>query len=52
MRVITGALFGLATIWFLYPGFERGFADMRQRLEALFDRLVAQGRAKPLFSSN
>lgn len=48
MRVITGGLFGLATIWFLYPRFERGFAEMRQRLEILFARLAAQGRAKPL----
>lgn len=48
MRVITGALFGLAMIWFLYPRFETGFRVMRNRIETLFDRLVAQGRAKPL----
>lgn len=50
MRVITGTLFGLAVIWLLYPRFDAGFATMRTRLETLFDRLVAQGRAKPLTS--
>ena len=50
MRVITGSLFGLATIWFLYPRFEAGFGTIRTRIETLFDRLVAQGRAKPLAS--
>jgi uncharacterized membrane protein len=50
MRVITGTLFGLAVVWFLYPRFDAGFAAMRTRLETLFDRLVAQGRSKPLAS--
>ena len=50
MRVITGSLFGLAMIWFLYPRFETGFGTMRNRIETLFNRLVAQGRAKPLAS--
>jgi uncharacterized membrane protein len=48
MRVVTGTLFGFALIWLLYPRFEAGFNAIRQRLEALFDRLVAQGRALPL----
>jgi uncharacterized membrane protein len=48
MRVITGTLFGVAVIWLVYPRFESGFAAMRTRLETLFDRLAAQGRAKPL----
>ncbi len=48
MRVVTGSLFGLAMIWFLYPRFESGFGMMRARIETLFDRLVTQGRAKPL----
>jgi hypothetical protein len=48
MRVITGTLFGLAMIWLLYPRFETGFGMMRNRIEILFDRLVTQGRAKPL----
>jgi len=50
MRVITGTMFGLAMIWFLYPRFEAGFDTIRTRIETLFDRLVAQGRAKPLTS--
>ena len=50
VRVTTGGLFGLALIWFLYPKFDRGFAAMRTRIEALFERLVAQGRAQPLVS--
>ena len=48
LRVITGSLFGLALVWFLYPRFEAGFLATRARIETLFDRLVAQGRAKPL----
>jgi uncharacterized membrane protein len=48
MRVITGTLFGAAVIWLLYPRFDAGFAAMRTRLETLFDRLVTQGRARPL----
>jgi uncharacterized membrane protein len=48
MRVLTGSLFGFALIWALYPRFETGFAAIRLRLETLFERLVAQGRAKPL----
>ena len=48
MRVVTGSLFGLAMIWFLYPRFEAGFGTIRSRIETLFDRLVAQDRAKPL----
>ena len=50
IRVISGSLFGLAMIWFLYPRFEAGFDTIRTRIETLFDRLVAQGRAKPLTS--
>ena len=48
MRLITGSLFGVAVIWALYPRFETGFAAVRLRLETMFERLVAQGRAKPL----
>ena len=48
MRVLTGTLFGVAVIWLLYPRFETGFATMRMRLETLFEKLVAQGRARPL----
>ena len=48
MRVLTGSLFGIAVVWALYPRFETGFAAIRLRLETLFDKLVAQGRALPL----
>ena len=48
LRVITGALFGLAMIWVLYPRFEDGFTGIRVRLESLFERLVIQGRTRPL----
>jgi uncharacterized membrane protein len=51
MRVVTGSLFGFGLIWLLYPRFEAGFAGMRARLEALFERLVAQGRTYPLGSA-
>lgn len=47
-RLMTGVLFGIAMIWLLWPYFDRGFATMRLRLEALFTRLVAEGRARPL----
>jgi uncharacterized membrane protein len=48
MRVVTGSLFGMAIVWAIYPRFETGFASIRLRLETLFDRLSAHGRAKPL----
>jgi uncharacterized membrane protein len=48
VRVMTGTLFGLALIWAMYPRFDAGFTSMRQRIETLFERLVAQGRAAPL----
>ncbi len=50
IRVVTGALFGFALIWFLYPRFEDGFAAIRIRIATLFDRLVEQGRTTPLKS--
>lgn len=48
LRTVTGTLFGLACIWLMYPRFEAGFTGIRQRLEGLFERLAAQGRAAPL----
>jgi uncharacterized membrane protein len=48
VRVMTGALFGLALVWAAFPRLDAGFATMRARLIAMFDRLAAQGRAKPL----
>jgi uncharacterized membrane protein len=51
LRVFTGALFGAGICWLLYPFLERGFAETREQLETRFDRLAAQGRAKPLRSA-
>jgi uncharacterized membrane protein len=48
LRVITGALFGLSLSWLIYPYLEKGFADMRDKLEIRFDRLAAHGRTRPL----
>lgn len=48
IRLMTGGLFGGALIWALYPRLETGFATIRARLETLFARLAAQGRASPL----
>jgi uncharacterized membrane protein len=50
LRVITGALFGIGICWLLYPFLEKGFMESREQLETRFDRLAAQGRAKPLRS--
>lgn len=47
-RVATGLLFAVAASWFLLPYLESGFAKMRRDLERRFERLVAQGRARPL----
>jgi len=32
LRTLTGALFGLATVWLLYPLLDKAFADSRLRL--------------------
>jgi uncharacterized membrane protein len=48
LRVVTGALLGLALCWLLFPYLETGFAEMRAQLERRFARLVAEGRAQPL----
>ncbi|HQY29859.1 MAG TPA: DUF2085 domain-containing protein [Thermomicrobiales bacterium] len=48
VRVITGMLFGLGLSWLLFPWLDHGFTGIRLRLETLFTRLVAQGRATPL----
>ncbi len=32
LRVLTGTLFGLATVWLVYPVLEQGFAAMREAL--------------------
>ena len=48
LRSASGLLFAVAISWFLLPFLDRGFARMRRDLELLFDRLVAQGRTRPL----
>jgi uncharacterized membrane protein len=48
LRVVTGVLFGIGAAWMLLPWLDGGFASIRLRIEALFDRLVAQDRAEPL----
>jgi uncharacterized membrane protein len=48
LRVITGAIFGLSLSWLIYPYLEKGFAEMREKLEIRFNRLAAEGRAEPL----
>jgi len=48
LRVVTGAIFGLSLSWLIYPYLEKGFAETREKLEARFDRLAAEGRTRPL----
>lgn len=47
VRATTGALSGIAAIGLGFPLLERGFADIRGRLETRFARLVTGGRACP-----
>lgn len=35
-RVITGALFGLALVWLVYPLLDQGLAEVRREIEARF----------------
>lgn len=48
LRVSTGALVAVGLAWAVFPALEHGFRDIRATLELRFDRLVAQGRARPL----
>jgi uncharacterized membrane protein len=48
VRVITGALFGLGIVWLMFPWMDGGFRSIQARLETMFERLVAQGRSRPL----
>ena len=48
LRTSSGLLFATAVSWFLLPFSERGFARMRSDVERLLDRLVVQGRTRPL----
>jgi hypothetical protein len=45
---VTGALLGAGICWLLFPYLEIGFAEMREKLEHRFGRLVAEGRAQAL----
>jgi uncharacterized membrane protein len=47
-RVLSGSFLGVAICWLLLPYLETGFAQIQERLETLFARLVAEGRARPL----
>jgi len=38
LRTLTGALFGLASVWLAYPLLEMGLADIRQQLETRLTR--------------
>lgn len=42
LRLLTGALFGLACVWLLYPYLERGMGEIVRILEARFHRLAAR----------
>jgi uncharacterized membrane protein len=48
LRVVTGALLGVAICWLLFPYLEIGFAEIRGQLERRFGQLVAEGRARAL----
>jgi hypothetical protein len=38
MRVITGALFGLATVWLAYPIFQETMEELRESLHQRLGR--------------
>ncbi len=39
LRTVTGTLFGLATIWFIFPYLDEGFRDIRRQLEPKLRRV-------------
>lgn len=43
LRTVTGTLFGLATIWFVFPYLDEGFNDIRRKLEPKLRRVEAIG---------
>ena len=45
MRLLTGALFGVASVWLSFPYVEAAFYEAREELEAKFRR-VAQSAAR------
>lgn len=47
LRTLTGALFGLASVWLAYPLLETGLADLRQQLEEKLTKVgVLSSKAK------
>jgi uncharacterized membrane protein len=46
LRVMTGALFGLATAWFAYPMVEETMAETRRVLQVKLDRIKRQPKPK------
>lgn len=48
MRTLTGALFGAACVWFVYPYLERGFADVRHQAASELRRAPAPSTGLPL----
>jgi hypothetical protein len=48
MRTLTGALFGVACVWFAYPYLERGFADVRRQAESKLRRTPVPSAGLPL----
>lgn len=48
LRIITGSLFAFGVMWFALPRLEFGFAEIRTVVEQRFDKLLRQGRARPL----
>lgn len=46
LRTVTGALFGLATVWLLYPYIERTMEDLRVESRQAFARLADGGEAE------
>jgi uncharacterized membrane protein len=47
-RVLSGLFLGVAICWSALPYLDTGFQRIREQLEALFSRLAAEGRARPL----
>jgi len=46
MRLLSGALFGLASVWLAFPYAEAAFFEVREELEAKFKRLGIQVKAQ------
>jgi hypothetical protein len=41
MRILSGVLFGLGTVWFIFPYLAVGFGDLRRDLEIKLSRAGA-----------